>query len=113
MSGAYHTVDVEELQAMKKGGPFQEVERAARFFYQSKTSKQLGDILALEKQVVSGMNFKITFAAEAGSSETVVITVFFQPWTKTIEILNIMPPIDGVTDETGRILPDVDQPIIN
>jgi hypothetical protein len=53
---------------MKKSVPFQEVERTTRFFYQSKTSKQLGDILALEKQVVSGMNFKITFAAEAGSS---------------------------------------------
>jgi hypothetical protein len=68
MSGAYHTVDIDELRDMKKSVPFQEVERTTRFFYQSKTSKQLGDILALEKQVVSGMNFKITFAAEAGSS---------------------------------------------
>jgi hypothetical protein len=98
---------------MKKGGPFQEVERSARFFYKAKTGQQLGDIVAIEKQIVSGINFKITFAAEADSTETVVMTIYFQPWTKTVEVTNIMPPIDGVTDETGRILPEVNPAVQN
>ncbi len=82
---------------MKKGGPFLEIEQVARLFYKSKTGKDLGDIVSVDKQVVSGMNFKITFATPE-STETVVMVVYFQPWTKTIKVTDISPPIDGVTD---------------
>lgn len=51
------------------------------------------------------MNFKITFAASASNTEnSVVIVVYFQPWTKTVEVRSVVPPIEDVTDEEGRVV---------
>lgn len=77
-----------------------EIEQKAREFYTQYAGITLGNVTSVEKQIVSGINFKITFAAPEGaiSDSGVVIVVFAQPWTKTIQIVSVNPSIDGVTD---------------
>jgi len=85
-----------------------EVEKAARDFYNLHAGVTLGDVIGIEKQIVSGINFKISFASAPGvTDQTVEITVFTQPWTQTVQVMNVVPAIDGVTDEVGRVLPDI------
>lgn len=85
-----------------------EVEKAAREFYNLHAGVALGDIIGIEKQIVSGINFKISFAAAPGvTDQTVDIIVFTQPWTQTVQVMSVTPAIDGVTDEVGRVLPEI------
>jgi hypothetical protein len=88
-----------------------EIEQKARDFYTQYAAATLGEVTSVEKQIVSGINFKITFAAPAGviSDSGVVIVVYAQPWTKTIQILSVNPSIDGVTDEFGKVLVEIVQ----
>jgi hypothetical protein len=68
----------------------------------------LGDVIGIEKQIVSGINFKITFGSAVGvTDQTVDIIVFTQPWTQTVQVMSITPAIDGVTDSTGKVLTDL------
>lgn len=87
---------------MTKAGPFVEVERAARGFIELATREKLGDLISVEKQVVAGMNYKLTFVATPDLTEEeqgrVIVTVYFQPWTKTIQVTHVSPPLDGITD---------------
>lgn len=85
-----------------------EVEKAARDFYNLHAGVVLGDVIGIEKQIVSGINFKISFAPAPGvTDQTVDIIVYTQPWTQTIQVTSVVPPIVGVTDEVGRVLPDI------
>lgn len=108
LSGGFHKSSDEETNQLKKAAPFLEVEKAARDFYSLHAGVTLGEVVGIEKQIVSGINFKITFsAAPEVNDQTVEIIVYTQPWTKTVQVTSVVPPIDGVTDSTGRILPDI------
>ncbi len=87
-----------------------EIEKTARGFYFQHTGITLGDVASVEKQIVSGINFKITFGAAPGVvDKTVEIVVYAQPWTKTIQIVSVLPVIEGITDLTGKVLPEITQ----
>jgi hypothetical protein len=43
-------------------------------------------LIALQTQVVAGVNYKMTFETEKGDYE---IIVFCQPWTETYEVTSI------------------------
>jgi len=43
----------------------------------------------------------MTFAKEA---DQLSITVWIQPWTGTIKVINVIPAVQGVTDSYGNLL---------
>lgn len=84
-----------------------EIEKAARDFYSKHAGAELGDVVSIDKQVVSGINFKMTF--KSSNQSNVVIVVYSQPWTKTIRVSSVLPPIKNATDESGRVTIDITQ----
>jgi hypothetical protein len=47
---------------------------------------ELGDLVNVERQLVAGFNYLLTFATETG---VVVITVFDQSWTQTRKVTSV------------------------
>jgi hypothetical protein len=46
----------------------------------------LGSVIAVQQQMVAGINYKITFDSPEGKFDVVV---FCQPWTNSIKVLDI------------------------
>jgi len=65
-------------------------ENKAREEYQSKFNEELGALLSYSTQVVSGINYKMTFAkANSQNNDKVTIVVYIQSWTHTIKVTSI------------------------
>lgn len=63
-------------------------------FANSNSGESLGPLISVRKQLVAGMNYKMTFASASGNVE---IVVFDQPWTNTREIISLE------TSETNKV----------
>lgn len=65
---------------------FQRSVSEARKEFEQKENMKLGDVTAVKQQIVSGINFKITFASPNGPYD---IVVYAQPWTDTYKVTHV------------------------
>ena len=55
--------------------------------FESQYNGQLGKLVGVSEQIVSGVNIKMTFQNSAG--EQTEIIVYVQPWTETYQVTSI------------------------
>ena len=61
----------------------------AKTCWQQTYNEGLGKITDVQKQIVAGYNYKISFKPELNKSyNQAVVVVFVQPWTNTIEVID-------------------------
>ena len=60
----------------------------ARESYSEERNGELGRLIAVSRQVVSGINYRMIFMTDDGEFE---VTVYIQPWTDTKEVLDMKP----------------------
>jgi hypothetical protein len=71
---------------MQNEGILKEAITKARTEYLQKNNDNLGDIVSVSEQIVSGINYRIVFNSGSGP---VQITVYCQSWTGTYEVTEI------------------------
>ena len=67
---------------------FNQAEALARESYSEERNGELGTLIAVSRQVVSGINYRMIFMTDDGEFE---VTVYIQPWTDTKEVLDMKP----------------------
>jgi hypothetical protein len=63
-------------------------DKLCRNEYLKEWGTELGKILRVEKQIVSGVNYKIVYETECKCNE-VYFVVYTQSWTNTVEIIDV------------------------
>ena len=71
---------------MQNEGILKEAITKSRTEYLLKNNENLGDIVSVSEQIVSGINYRIVFNSRSGP---VQITVYCQSWTGTYEVTEI------------------------
>jgi hypothetical protein len=85
-----------ELDTLKKNSDFLILVAKIKKFWENTMSEILGEVVAVEEQVVSGINRRITFEVKTGQIvKKVVITVLLQPWASTMRVTTTLPMIPG------------------
>lgn len=84
--GAFTPVDTSDLLTLSNNDIYKSAEAKAREVFQEKNNSNLGSVIAVQQQIVSGINYKITFESSDGSYDVVV---YCQPWTNTVKVLDI------------------------
>lgn len=82
--GGYTEVNPQELSQMSNDANFASVQKLAREAYRAENNGELGNLISVSQQVVSGINYKMVFQTENGEYEVVV---YCQPWTNTFQVL--------------------------
>ena len=59
--------------------------------YSKTHNENLGDIIKVSEQIVSGINYRIIFNSSSGP---VQVTVYCQAWTDTFEVIEMKPFIE-------------------
>lgn len=88
MVGGFKQVEASALLELQQDDSFASAENAARQAYRSERNAELGALVSVSEQVVSGMNYRMIFETEGGQFE---VTVYVQPWTSTLEVLDMKP----------------------
>lgn len=76
------------LASIQNDATFANVEKLARETYRSENNGELGALLSVAQQVVSGINYKMIFQTENGQEEVIV---YSQPWSNTYRVLEMRP----------------------
>lgn len=84
--GGYTPLDQTDLPNLAHNEIYQAAEARAREVFQEKNNANLGAVVAVQQQMVAGINYRITFESPEGRYDVVVFT---QPWTNTIKVLDI------------------------
>lgn len=84
--GGYTLVEHGDLPNLAQNEIYKSAEARAREVFQEKNNANLGAVVAVQQQMVAGINYKITFESPEGRYDVVVFT---QPWTNTIKVLDI------------------------
>lgn len=84
--GGFSPVDNSDLPSLANNDIYRTAEQEARQVFSEKHNSQLGAVVAVQQQVVAGINYKITFESPEG---LVDVTVFTQPWTNTVKVIDI------------------------
>ena len=71
---------------MQNEGILKEAIAKARIEYLEKQNDNLGEVVSVSEQIVSGINYRIVFNSGSGP---VQITVYCQAWTNTYEVTEI------------------------
>jgi fructose-specific phosphotransferase system component IIB len=79
-------VPKEEIEEVLHDSAFVRVEQEARKHFLQQNGQNLGEIVKIETQVVSGINYKITFRTSNGPVEVIV---WSQPWTDTFQVMGV------------------------
>lgn len=79
LMGGYQTIDIEQ-QDNAESNELAGIEAFARAEFSKTNGGELGELVDVRRQLVAGLNYKLTFESE---SEVVVMTVFDQSWTQT------------------------------
>jgi hypothetical protein len=86
--GGFKKVDSTDMVELQSDSVFSEAMKLAREGYSAESNGELGKLLAVYRQIVSGVNYKMIFETKNGDYE---IVVFTQPWTNTYAILSMKP----------------------
>lgn len=84
--GGFTPVESSEIPTLIHNDVYQAAETKAREVFQEKHNANLGTVVAVQQQMVAGINYKITFESVEGTYD---IVVFTQPWTNTIKVIDI------------------------
>lgn len=68
---------------------FNNILNLAKNYWQQTYKEALGKVTDVQRQIVAGYNYKITFKPELSASyQQAVVVVFVQPWTNTVEVID-------------------------
>ena len=84
--GGFTPVDSNDLPSLANNDLYKSAEAKAREVFEEQHNSALGDVISVEQQIVSGINYKITFQSPEGVYDVVV---YSQPWTQTIKVIDI------------------------
>lgn len=84
--GGFTPVDSGDLPSLSNNDMYKAAESKAREVFQEKHNSNLGTVVAVQQQIVSGVNYKITFESPEGTYDVVV---YCQPWTNTVKVIDI------------------------
>ena len=84
--GGFTPIDTTDLPSLSNNDMYKVAEAKAREVFEERHNSNLGTVVAVQQQIVSGINYKITFESPEGDYDVVV---YCQPWTNTIKVLDI------------------------
>lgn len=85
--GGYETLNPDASNSNEENEAISSIETFARSEFAKRNSEvKLGNLIKVERQLVAGFNYKMTFETESGNIQ---ITVFDQSWTSTRKITSI------------------------
>lgn len=87
--GGYQDISTEHVLQLTQNEEFAKVEKFARDYFRENQNGELGELIKVSTQVVAGTNYRLTFRTQNGEK---TITVFSQPWTNTIKVLEWSHP---------------------
>ena len=94
--GTYVFKTKQELETLKKNSDFEALIARIKKFWENSMSEILGEVVAVEEQVVNGINRRVTFEVKTGQTiKKVLITVNLQPWASSMRVIATIPTIPG------------------
>ena len=85
-----------ELDTLRGNSEFLILVAKIKKFWENTMSEILGEVIAVEEQVVNGINRRIAFEVKTGHIvKKVVITVLLQPWASIMRVISTLPWIPG------------------
>ena len=101
-----------ELDKLKNNADFKTLVAKTKKFWENNMSEILGEVAAVEEQVVNGINRRITFEVKTGHIiKKVIITINLQPSIPTMKVKATAPIIPGgiVEGDLTKIIVPVEQ----